>query len=154
MIYLSVYLNKKTKKYDCKGSYVDINGKQRFYTKRGFETSALAKKYDAEFLIKAKKTNMSRITCEDLVVEFLVYKEERCLKLRSISDYHNNYKKHFLPYFANHMIDKITIPDIEKWQENLLKKDYSAAFLMALTILIFLSVLNESPLFLYPRNVS
>lgn len=118
---MPVYKDKQRNTWYYAGAYIDVFGKSQSYKKRGFATKKEATATERLFLIDAKKTGGSNTTYEELFLRFIEYKKTR-IKERSIYDYHQVGKKHLLPVFGKMKVTKITIPVIEKWQEELMKK--------------------------------
>lgn len=121
---MPVYKDKKRDSYYVSISYVDALGKQSRHVKRGFQTSALAKEYEANYRL-SDKIKISNITLGQLTDDFIEYKKQR-IKARSIYDINSIINKHIIGYFGNDfLVRKINIHVIQEFQKDLLNKDYS-----------------------------
>ena len=132
---MSVYKDKKRGTYYYEGSYIDLFGNQKRYKKRGFTTYNKAKENERLFLINCKETPTQRYTYNELFHIFIEYKQKR-VKERTIYDYKATAKKHILPYFGDMYVDKITIPIIEHWQNNLLKLNIKNSYIDSIQTLM------------------
>ena len=125
---MPVYKDKVRGTWFYEGSFINIFGESERYKKRGFQSSTLAKEAERNFLISAKNLTTKRIKFEQLVNLFLEYKKSR-IKPRSLYDYQKTIEKQLTPFFGGMYVDKINVRVIEKWQEELLTKNYSNSYL-------------------------
>lgn len=105
--------------YKCEGSYVDANGNNKRYHKRGFATKSEAQQWEEIFLAKARNEIDTRITYGIL---YEIYKETKKGKIkdRSYNDMEYLFSLHILPHWSELQINKITLKKIEDWQTKLL----------------------------------
>lgn len=118
--------NKNVQKetWQCEGSYVDILGKPQRYHKRGFQSEYDAKQWERTFLIQAKKDNtQADITFNDLYLIYLKNRE-KVVKLKTYTDIQYLCNRMLLPFWKDIKVNKINLPIIESWQNNLLSKTY------------------------------
>lgn len=125
---MPVYKDKVRGTWFYEGSFINIFGESERYKKRGFQSSTLAKEAERNFLISAKNLTTKHIKFEQLVNLFLEYKKSR-IKPRSLYDYQKTIEKQLTPFFGGMYVDKINVRVIEKWQEELLTKNYSNSYL-------------------------
>lgn len=105
--------------YKCEGSYVDANGNNKRYHKRGFATKSEAQQWEEIFLAKARNEIDTGITYGIL---YEIYKETKKGKIkdRSYNDMEYLFSLHILPHWSELQINKITLKKIEDWQTKLL----------------------------------
>lgn len=126
---MTVYYNNKYKYYEVRLSYTEPNSKRnKQIHKRGFKTKDLALRFQATLLLQKSRQVTRSFTVEELVEAFLLYKEVR-VKERSCYDYKKTIDKQILPYFRKKDISKITVWDVENWQETILKLGYKNSYL-------------------------
>lgn len=113
--------NKLVKKitYKCEGSYIDANGSQKRYHKRGFATADEAKEWERVFLLESTTGISSNMTVNDLYVKFM---DQKKLVIRERTFYQTDlsFKKHILPVLGNIKLSNLTLEKIEKYQHDLL----------------------------------
>lgn len=113
--------NKLVKKitYKCEGSYIDANGSQKRYHKRGFATADEAKEWERVFLLESTTGISSNMTVNDLYVKFM---DQKKLVIRERTFYQTDlsFKKHILPVLGNIKLSNLTLEKIEKYQYDLL----------------------------------
>lgn len=113
--------NKLVKKitYKCEGSYIDANGSQKRYHKRGFATADEAKEWERVFLLESTTGISSNMTVNDLYVKFM---DQKKLVIRERTFYQTDlsFKKHILPILGNIKLSNLTLEKIEKYQHDLL----------------------------------
>lgn len=108
----------------CSFTYIDIDGKKKKKTKRGFKLEREAKKWEEDFL---KEIEYNKQTSHDGVTfaEFVeIYKQDNKNTIREHTwqTKENIIKAKLVPYFGNKKLDKITNIDIRRWQNNLLEE--------------------------------
>ncbi|MCB5373992.1 site-specific integrase [Amedibacillus dolichus] len=113
--------NKLVKKitYKCEGSYIDANGSQKRYHKRGFATADEAKEWERVFLLESTTGVSSNMTVNDLYIKFM---DQKKLVIRERTFYQTDlsFKKHILPILGNIKLSNLTLEKIEKYQHDLL----------------------------------
>lgn len=125
---MPVYKDESKGTYYVKSSFVNVFGKRSYITKRGFKTKALAQKYEHQAILEFTNVKKQPLKFDDLFNYYLEYKSFR-LKPRSIYDYRKIYEKHIKDYFGEMYVDKIKIPHIEAWQNELIKLGYTNDYL-------------------------
>lgn len=105
--------------YKCEGSYVDANGSQKRYHKRGFATADEAKEWERVFLLESTTGVSSNMTVNDLYIKFM---DQKKLVIRERTFYQTDlsFKKHILPVLGNIKLSNLTLEKIEKYQHDLL----------------------------------
>lgn len=125
---MPVYKDEIKGTYYVNASFVNVFGKRVYVTKRGFKTKSLAQKYERQALLEYTNVKKQPIKFDDLFNYYLEYKSHR-LKPRSIYDYRRIYEKHIKPYFGEMYVDKIKIPHIEAWQDQILELGFANDYL-------------------------
>lgn len=105
--------------YKCEGSYIDANGSQKRYHKRGFATADEAKEWERVFLLESTTSVSSNMTVNDLYIKFM---DQKKLVIRERTFYQTDlsFKKHILPVLGNIKLSNLTLEKIEKYQHDLL----------------------------------
>lgn len=105
--------------YKCEGSYIDANGSQKRYHKRGFATADEAKEWERVFLLESRTGVSSNMTVNDLYIKFM---DQKKLVIRERTFYQTDlsFKKHILPILGNIKLSNLTLEKIEKYQHDLL----------------------------------
>lgn len=105
--------------YKCEGSYIDTNGSQKRYHKRGFATADEAKEWERVFLLESRTGVSSNMTVNDLYIKFM---DQKKLVIRERTFYQTDlsFKKHILPILGNIKLSNLTLEKIEKYQHDLL----------------------------------
>lgn len=105
--------------YKCEGSYIDANGSQKRYHKRGFATADEAKEWERLFLLESTTGVSSNMTVNDLYIKFM---DQKKLVIRERTFYQTDlsFKKHILPVLGNIKLSNLTLEKIEKYQHDLL----------------------------------
>jgi len=105
--------------YKCEGSYIDANGSQKRYHKRGFATADEAKEWERVFLLESTTGVSSNMTVNDLYIKFM---DRKKLVIRERTFYQTDlsFKKHILPFLGNIKLSNLTLEKIEKYQHDLL----------------------------------
>ena len=123
---MPTYYDETTKTWFCKFYYTDYTGTKKQKKKRGFKLQREAKEWERTFLEKqTRNLNMSFESFVDLYTEDMTHR----LKAKTILTKDNIIKNHILPYFKDRNINDITAIDIRQWQNLLLNKNYSQAYL-------------------------
>ncbi|AKQ06879.1 tyrosine-type recombinase/integrase [Erysipelothrix rhusiopathiae] len=119
---MGVYKNNITKKWEW--VYRDKNGKQIRRKSIHWTTKAKAREHFESFLQEINKNDdnyVETVTLNHVVEEYLnniSLSKKKSTILRS----QQTISRHILPYFGNTNIEHITVRDIQRWQNNLLKK--------------------------------
>lgn len=118
--------DKKTGKWLIQYRYTDWQGQRKKSTKRGFDTKREAEEWLRNFLMKQKADFDMKFE------EFLkMYYEGMETRLR---EHTMRTKKYIIdlkitPYFGQKRMNEIKAADIRRWQNELIKKGYSATYL-------------------------
>lgn len=105
--------------YKCEGSYIDANGSQKRYHKRGFATADEAKEWERVFLLESTTGVSSNMTVNDLYIKFIDQKK-LVIRERTLYQTDLSFKKHILPVLGNIKLSNLTLEKIEKYQHDLL----------------------------------
>lgn len=108
----------------CSFTYIDIDGKKKKKTKRGFKRATDAEEWQNNFLKEIesnKQTSHDRVTFAEFVE---IYKQENKNTIREHTwqTKENIIKVKLIPYFGNKKLDEITNRDIRIWQNQLLEE--------------------------------
>lgn len=123
---MPTYYDETTKTWFCKFYYTDYTGAKKQKKKRGFKLQREAKEWERTFLDKqTRNLNMSFESFVNLYTEDMAHR----LKPKTLLTKDNIIKNHILPYFRDRNINDITAIDIRQWQNLLLNKNYSQAYL-------------------------
>lgn len=119
------YYNKE-KKYWEASFYIKVNGKRKQIHRRGFDSAKAAKEFEREHINKYNNsTEMSFKSLYELQLENIEKRnKESYLTLKK-----SIFKNRVLPYFQNYKINEITPITINEWQNQLLSKKLSTAYL-------------------------
>lgn len=110
---------RKTKLWYTKGK-ITIEGKRMDYYKAGFSSEEEARKYENEYLIKAKAGINNNMTYNDLFNLYLEdYKKDG--KLRTHQDFQQLYNNRIKDFFGTMKVSDITNAKIRLWQQELIK---------------------------------
>jgi hypothetical protein len=127
---MPAYKDKQRKTWYYQINYTDINGKHRALKKRGFKTKGAAQ--DAEYL---KRLEMDRspgtsiTTFKELYHRYFEFSKSR-IKYSSYYSKKNLGDIHILPFFEGYNdTNSITTKVIIQWQNDMLKKNLSHAYL-------------------------
>lgn len=126
---MAVYKNEQRGTYFCTFYYTDWTGKRKRKKKEGFKRQKDAKDYEREFLNKQK--NDPSILFSNLVD---IYLDDVKNKIRqtTFKIKENIISTHILPYFKEMFVKDITPNHIRKWQNNILKENYSNTYLRSI----------------------
>lgn len=111
--------------------YTDVTGVLRQKMKRGFATQYDAQKYEVIF----KEYGESHLNI--LFTDFYeLYHEDvsKRIKTSTLITKDKIFELHILPFFKDMYMDKIKPVDIRNWQTELLKKNYSNAYLRGINV--------------------
>lgn len=136
---MSVYKEKKDKKWKVEIRTVDSTGEAIRKRKSGFNTKKEAQNWENDFLQKIRsQSNMSFKSMYE------IYMEDLKLKVKYSTLQRKKYimKKHILPFFENIVVSEINTNHIRMFQNEILKKGLSKNSLRAIegtlkSILIF-----------------
>ena len=109
--------------------YKNAYGEPKKKKKRGLKKQSDAKKWEAKFLNSLYSD--PEITFENLYNEYIKDNEKRCKKT-TLYNKKSYFKSHILPYFGKMKIKDISALAIRKWQNELLKNNYSQTYLFTL----------------------
>lgn len=123
---MPVYKDEKTDTWYCKFYYEDYTGAKKQKLKRGFKLQREAKDWERSFLEKMQGTpDMTFKALYDLYIEDMSHR----LRITSIEGKKNVFKNHILPYFQSKPVNAITPADVRSWQNEIISKGYSDAYL-------------------------
>lgn len=123
---MPVYFDETKKTWYCKFYYEDYTGAKKQKLKRGFKLQRDAKEWERSFLEKMQGTpDMTFKALYDLYIEDISHRQ----RVTSLEGKKNVFKNHILPYFQNKPVNAITPADIRTWQNELIGKGYSDAYL-------------------------
>ena len=118
--------NPKTKKWEVYIRYKDVYGNNRRKHKSGFKKESEAKIWEREFL---NKVNLSSDMLLSTLHEIYIEDATKRLKITSIKTRETVFNKYILPVFGNIPLNKITPATIRKFQNDLLKYNFSRNYL-------------------------
>ena len=121
---MSTQKDPKTGKWNVQYWYTDWTGKRKHSVKRGFNTKRDADEWLSSF--QNRKGSKLNISFGDFVE---IYFEDMEVRLRKSTILSKRYlfNSKILPYFKDKRMDEITVSDIRKWQNHLIKTEKSAA---------------------------
>lgn len=123
---MPVYKDEKTGTWYCKFYYEDYTGNRKQKLKRGFTLQRDAKEWERTFLEKMQGTpDMTLQALYDLYIEDMSHR----LRELSVEGKKNVFKNHILPYFKDKPVNQITAADVRAWQNEIIGKGYSDAYL-------------------------
>lgn len=128
---MAVYKNEKRGTYFCSFYYTDWTGKRKRKKKEGFKRKKDAADFEREFL--NKQSNNTDINFENLVS---IYLEDIKNKIR-ITTYNQKefiVNSKIVPYFKDLKINDITPNHIRKWQNEIIKNNYSDTYLKTINV--------------------
>lgn len=116
----------KTGKWLIQYRYTNWQGERKKSTKRGFDTKREAEEWLRKFLVTQKADFDMKF--EDFLK---LYYEDMDTRLREHTMRTKRYiiDLKILPYFGQKRVNDITAADIRKWQNELIKKNYSQTYL-------------------------
>ena len=121
---MPAYKDDNTGTWYCKFYYTNWQGEKKLKLKRGFKLQREAKDWERLFLEQYAKN--PDITFETLYNKYLKFKENR-IRASTLESQCNAIELHILPYFKNKMLSEIAPADIVEWQNELLRKGFSAS---------------------------
>lgn len=120
------YFDETTKTWFCKFYYQDYTGSRKQKKKRGFKLQREAKEWERSFLERQQGSpDMTFQALYDLYIEDMSSR----LKASSISGKKYLFDNKILPTFKDKPINKITAPDIRKWQNKQIDAGYADSYL-------------------------
>lgn len=123
---MPTYYDDNSKTLFCKFYYTDEKGNKKQKKKRGFKLQREAKEFERSFLEKQSNSiNMSFNNFLHLYQEDINHR----LKPKTLVVKNSIIEKHILPFFKDMRMDEITAVTIRKWQNELISKNYSDAYL-------------------------
>lgn len=123
---MPVYKDEQRGTWYFKCNYRDWQGETRTKLKRGFATKREAQQGEREFLDKQSgNMNMKLVA----FVEVYFNDKGTRLKERSIMTKRTLIETKIIPYFGEKSMNEITAVDIIKWQNLLMKQEYSPTYL-------------------------
>lgn len=126
---MPTYYDDNSKTWFCKFYYTDEKGNKKQKKKRGFKLQREAKEFERSFLEKQSNSiNMSFNNFLHLYQEDMNHR----LKPKTLVVKNSIIEKHILPFFKDMRMDEITAVIIRKWQNELISKNYSDAYLKKL----------------------
>lgn len=123
---MSTFKAKDGKSWEASFYYIDYQGKRKQKHKRGFKGKKEAEKWKREFLVKmASDPTMTFKSMYDLYYEDLKVRVKHITMLNK----EKIFNLHILPFFKDMSVSDITPLTIREWQNKLLKKDFSNAYI-------------------------
>ena len=123
---MPIYKDESTGTWYCKFYYEDYTGEKKQKLKRGFKLQREAKDWERSFLEKMQGTpDMTFKALYDLYIEDMSHR----LRITSVEGKKNVFKNHILPYFQSKPVNAITPADVRAWQNEIISKGYSDAYL-------------------------
>lgn len=123
---MPVYKDEKRNTWLCKCNYRDWTGEIKSKMKRGFATKKEAQKWEREFLETQSSSMDMRLVA---FVEVYFNDKGMRLKERSIMTKRTLIETKIIPYFGEKAMNEVTAIDIIKWQNILMKMEYSPTYL-------------------------
>lgn len=123
---MPAYFNETNKSWYAKFDYTDWQGTHKQKLKRGFTRKKDAVAFEREF-IKKQKADLS-MNFETFVK---LYLDELRSRIRETTFSNKQYliNSKIIPFFKNKSINEIKTSDIRKWQNTLLKSNYSETYI-------------------------
>lgn len=125
---MSAYKDKKTGKWVVTLRYIDIDGKEKRRAKRGFLTKRDAKQWEDDFM---SQLNQQETECDLTLDEFYeTYMSDTSNRLRFTTARNKRviYTKYISPILGFKKLNKITTPDIIKWQNGILGYNFKDTY--------------------------
>lgn len=123
---MPVYKDEQRGTWYFKCNYRDWQGETRTKLKRGFATKREAQQGEREFLDKQSGNMNMKLAA---FVEVYFNDKGMRLKERSIMTKRTLIETKIIPYFGEKSMNEITAVDIIKWQNLLMKQEYSPTYL-------------------------
>ena len=123
---MPVYKDEQRGTWYFKCNYRDWQGETRTKLKRGFATKREAQQGEREFLDKQSGNMNMKLAA---FVEVYFNDKGTRLKERSIMTKRTLIETKIIPYFGEKFMNEITAVDIIKWQNLLMKQEYSPTYL-------------------------
>lgn len=117
---MPTYKDEKTGTWYCKFYYTNYTGVRKQKLKRGFKLQRDAKEWERTFLEhQAGSPDMPFKILYDLYMEDMSHR----LKPSTLRTKKARAQNHILPYFSEKPINKVTVSDIRRWQQDIIEKD-------------------------------
>lgn len=116
---MAVKKDLETGKWFCYGKYKNIMGETKQFKKRGFDTKREAKDAESIFLQSNKECSTS-MTLNELHDEFINFSRGR-KKETTVNKDIQYYRLHIKDYFGHKKYKDITVKEIVRWQNELIK---------------------------------
>lgn len=117
---MSIHADSERGTYEVRVEYKNPFTLERVQVhKRGFPTIEKARLFESQVYLEKNKKNRKPVTCEELFPAFMKYKATKS-KAQTLSGYESILNAYVLPYFGKTKINKISVPDIQHWQNLLL----------------------------------
>jgi len=111
--------------------YQDWTGERKKKLKRGFATKREASEFERDFLnSQAGNINMSFRAFSKIYLEDMRHR----LKLSTYENKRFTIENSLIPFFGNMPLNAVTPADVRRWQNEMIKKDYSPTYLRALHV--------------------
>lgn len=123
---MPAYKDESRKTWFASFYFTDFNGDKKKKTKRGFKTKKEALEFEREFL--NQKQMSTDMTFKSLTEEYLADMETR-LKPSTMNGKKHIIELKLIPFFGKLKINEITGIHVRKWQNELLKSDYSQTYI-------------------------
>lgn len=106
--------------------YKDINGVNKQYKSKMYQTKKEATKAEAIFKLRNKQNSKKNF---DVIATDFFNELSKTRKQSTVYTYIKDYNAHICPYFCDYDINSINIPEIRKWAEIVQKRGLSIAYL-------------------------
>lgn len=123
---MPAYKNEALNSWYCSFYYVDWKAEKKKKKKSGFKTKKEAQMWEADFKLSANANMDMRL--EDFV-EIYFRDKEKEVKERSIKNKRYMICTRIIPYFGERRMNEITPSDIIQWQNEMMDKEFSPAYL-------------------------
>ncbi len=126
---MSIYKDKKTGNWVVTLRYKDLDGIIKRRAKRGFTTKREAKDWKDDFL-----SSISHVEAKEMEMTFeefyKVYLSDisNLIRANTLQTKETIVSRHILPYFRDKIFSKITTPEIIRWQNEILGKNFKDTY--------------------------
>lgn len=126
---MSIYKDRKTGNWVVTLRYKDLDGIIKRRAKRGFTTKREAKDWKDDFL-----SSISHVEAKEMEMTFeefyKVYLSDisNLIRTNTLQTKEIIVSRHILPYFRNKVFSKITTPEIIRWQNEILGKNFKDTY--------------------------
>lgn len=146
---MPAYKDNKTGKWFCQFRYTEWTGEVKQKRKRGFALKREAEQWEKDFLEQHDFTNKKK-TRQCIGISFnnfvTMYFADIDIRKTTERTKWSMFNHHLLPYFQDLKMDEITPAHILRWQQAMLKKNFSASYLRSLHAQL-VSVFNHAERF-------